>query len=195
MSSVPQVSTILGTRMRNASSSRSADTASAEIRVRAKTAAKPTAKNLRTLTCPPLAGKSVAIYPKSRLGSILRHGCRQKPLLQNSQKLRTNVPEADAHAQIGLHVHNRSGSLKKFPFGINLHGKRGILCKGIGHLQETAVQAELADPRGSALVRGLLDYFGGGDERVPGRAASFLSHATLPREGGCGDSIASRRVK
>src|SRR6266852_2461555 len=182
MSMVPHAATMLGTSARKAASSRSAEVAAgAKI-----TTARPTNNASLTTLRVPISFLSLSVAAartpqcKSFLRAVFGYGRVLYQLSPNTEKLRANLAEGDANAEIGLRVDNGSGRFKEFALAINLDLDLGILRQGIGHVQVAAVQAELGHPRGDAGLRGLVHHFSSGDKRITRRSATLISHAILP---------------
>src|SRR5438105_3853780 len=90
--------------------------------------------------------------------------------------LLVDLQERDTCAEIWLYVNDFSIGLKEVIAGKNLYTDQSVLWKRVHHVQVAPVEAEFADTRGDAHVRFFLDEFGGGNERVSGRATQLSSH-------------------
>src|SRR6266481_6641091 len=77
-------------------------------------------------------------------------------------------------------VDNGSGGFKEFTLAVNLDLDLRVLGQGIGHVQVAAVETELSDARSDGGLRGLVQHLSSGDKWITRRAATLISHWTLP---------------
>src|SRR5260370_37629885 len=148
MSMVPEGAWMLGPSARKAASSRSAEVAAgAKI-----TTARPTNNASLTTLRVPISFLSLSVAAartpqcKSFLRAVFGYGRGEEPLFQHTEKLRANLAEGDANADIGLRVDNGCGRFKEFALAITLDRDLRIVRQRIGHLPVPAGQAALGEP-------------------------------------------------
>src|SRR5208337_1598336 len=107
-----------------------------------------------------------------------------QPFVQDTRETRRHFCECQAHPLLWLEIdHGRMG-LQKFRLGIDLHQYVCALRKWINHFHIAAVQTQVADSCGRTHAFPLVNDVGRGNERMPGRSASFRSHGYTPIWGG-----------
>src|SRR5713226_8478140 len=182
MSMVPHAATMLGTSARRAASSRSAEVA---VDARITKARPPSNASEATLRVPIfILSLSIAEartpQSKSFLSAVFGDGGGEEPLFQHGDKLRAGLAEGHANAKVSLRVDDGSGRFKESTLAVNLDLDLRVLREGIGHVQVAAVETELSDARSDGGLRGLVHHLCGGDKWITRRAATLISHATLP---------------